>query len=77
MEYPSSSSSLDLTLIEWLINQFIFIFFQNSTPEMNQTSEGLGLLSSILNDEDLQLMDMAMTEGIYRRTTIANDNLKE
>jgi hypothetical protein len=29
---------------------------------MNQTTEGF--LSSILNDEDLQLMDMAMNEGI-------------
>jgi hypothetical protein len=28
---------------------------------MNQTTEGF--LSSILNDEDLQLMDMAMNEG--------------
>lgn len=46
---------------------FITIFLlpcfllQNSTSEMNQTTDGL--LSSILNDEDLQLMDMAMTEG--------------
>lgn len=28
---------------------------------MNQTTEGF--LSSILNDEDLQLMDLAMNEG--------------
>nr|CAD7427887.1 unnamed protein product [Timema monikensis] len=33
---------------------------QNSTPEINQTTDGF--LSSILNDEDLQLMDMAMNE---------------
>jgi hypothetical protein len=30
---------------------------------MNQTTEGF--LSSILNDEDLQLMDMAMNEGEF------------
>jgi nuclear factor erythroid 2 len=36
---------------------------QNSTSEMNQTTEGF--LSSILNDEDLQLMDMAMNEGKF------------
>jgi nuclear factor erythroid 2 len=30
---------------------------------MNQTTEGF--LSSILNDEDLQLMDMAMNEGKF------------
>lgn len=33
---------------------------QNTTSELNQTD---GFLSSILNDEDLQLMDMAMNEG--------------
>lgn len=31
---------------------------------MNQTTEGF--LSSILNDEDLQLMDMAMNEGMVK-----------
>lgn len=35
--------------------------FQNGTGEMNHTTDGF--LSSILNDEDLQLMDMAMNEG--------------
>lgn len=39
------------------------IYSQNSTSEMNQTTEGF--LSSILNDEDLQLMDMAMNEGEF------------
>jgi hypothetical protein len=38
-------------------------YSQNSTSEMNQTTEGF--LSSILNDEDLQLMDMAMNEGEF------------
>lgn len=37
-------------------------FLQNGT-ELNQTD---GFLSSILNDEDLQLMDMAMNEGELR-----------
>lgn len=39
------------------------MYSQNSTSEMNQTTEGF--LSSILNDEDLQLMDMAMNEGEF------------
>lgn len=38
--------------------------FQNGTSEMNHTTDGF--LSSILNDEDLQLMDMAMNEGNSR-----------
>lgn len=37
----------------------MYCVLQNGT-EMNQTD---GFLSSILNDEDLQLMDMAMNEG--------------
>nr|CAI5826842.1 unnamed protein product [Callosobruchus analis] len=36
------------------------VYYQNSSSEMNHTD---GFLSSILNDEDLQLMDMAMNEG--------------
>ncbi|XP_039282472.1 segmentation protein cap'n'collar isoform X2 [Nilaparvata lugens] len=35
----------------------------NNTSEMNHTTDGF--LSSILNDEDIQLMDMAMNEGMY------------
>ncbi|CAG9855114.1 unnamed protein product [Phyllotreta striolata] len=38
------------------------VYYQNSSSEINQTD---GFLSSILNDEDLQLMDMAMNEGMY------------
>jgi len=40
-----------------------YYFLQNTNSgEMgNQTAEGF--LSSILNDDDLQLMDMAMNEG--------------
>lgn len=36
------------------------MYYQNGSSELNQTD---GFLSSILNDEDLQLMDMAMNEG--------------
>ncbi|XP_075223334.1 NFE2 like bZIP transcription factor cap-n-collar isoform X2 [Lycorma delicatula] len=39
------------------------MYYQNGSSEMNHTTEGF--LSSILNDEDLQLMDMAMNEGMY------------
>ncbi|CAH1256146.1 unnamed protein product [Diabrotica balteata] len=38
------------------------VYYQNGSSEINQTD---GFLSSILNDEDLQLMDMAMNEGMY------------
>lgn len=39
----------------------MLIMLQNGSSEMNHTTEGF--LSSILNDEDLQLMDIAMNEG--------------
>ncbi|CAK1553257.1 unnamed protein product [Leptosia nina] len=39
------------------------IYYQNSTSEMAPNQDGF--LQSILNDEDLQLMDMAMNEGMY------------
>ncbi|XP_077302853.1 NFE2 like bZIP transcription factor cap-n-collar isoform X2 [Arctopsyche grandis] len=39
------------------------MYYQNTTNELNGTSDGF--LSQILNDEDLQLMDMAMNEGMY------------
>uniref|UniRef100_A0A1B6CJH7 BZIP domain-containing protein n=1 Tax=Clastoptera arizonana TaxID=38151 RepID=A0A1B6CJH7_9HEMI len=39
------------------------MYYQNGTSEMNHTTEGF--LSSILNDEDLQLMDIAVNEGLY------------
>ncbi|KAK7866382.1 hypothetical protein R5R35_009813 [Gryllus longicercus] len=42
-------------------NPHDMMYYQNSTAEMNQTTEGF--LSSFLNDEDLQLMDMAMNDG--------------
>jgi len=40
-------------------NPHDMMYYQNGTAEMNHTD---GFLSSILNDEDLQLMDMAMNE---------------
>lgn len=44
-------------------NPHDMMYYQNGTSEMNHTTDGF--LSSILNDEDLQLMDMAMNEGMY------------
>ncbi|XP_063231809.1 segmentation protein cap'n'collar isoform X3 [Bacillus rossius redtenbacheri] len=48
------------------------MYYQNSTTEMNQTTDGF--LSSILNDEDLQLMDMAMNEGMYTMRMLDGNN---
>ncbi|VVC98885.1 unnamed protein product, partial [Leptidea sinapis] len=39
------------------------IYYQNTTSEVPPNQDGF--LQSILNDEDLQLMDMAMNEGMY------------
>lgn len=39
---------------------------------MNQTTEGF--LSSLLNDEDLQLMDLAMNEGMYTMRVLESNN---
>ncbi|KAJ8936693.1 hypothetical protein NQ318_012512 [Aromia moschata] len=47
------------------------VYYQNGTSEMNQTD---GFLSSILNDEDLQLMDMAMNEGMYTMRMLDSNN---
>ncbi|XP_065200980.1 endoplasmic reticulum membrane sensor NFE2L1 [Planococcus citri] len=45
--------------------------YQNScAAEMNHSTEGF--LSSILNDEDLQLMDMAVNEGMYTMRMLDN-----
>ncbi|XP_048002661.1 segmentation protein cap'n'collar-like isoform X2 [Leguminivora glycinivorella] len=41
------------------------IYYQNGTAEMPPPPASDGFLQSILNDEDLQLMDMAMNEGMY------------
>jgi nuclear factor erythroid 2, invertebrate len=42
-----------------------FLFGQQTNPsEMNHTNDGF--LNSILNDEDLQLMDMAVNEGEFK-----------
>lgn len=41
------------------------VYYQNSTSEMAPPPNQDGFLQSILNDEDLQLMDMAMNEGMY------------
>lgn len=40
------------------------IYYQN-TPGAPEMTNSDGFLQSILNDEDLQLMDMAMNEGMY------------
>lgn len=47
------------------------MYYQNNTSELNQTD---GFLSSILNDEDLQLMDMAMNEGMYTMRMLDSNN---
>lgn len=50
------------------------MYYQNNSgPEFgnNQTD---GFLSSILNDEDLQLMDMAMNEGMYTMRLLESNN---
>lgn len=52
--------------MEWAV-LILMEIFQNGTTEMNHTTDGF--LSSILNDEDLQLMDMAMNEGNSRLAT--------
>ncbi|RZF34188.1 hypothetical protein LSTR_LSTR003598 [Laodelphax striatellus] len=44
----------------------------NNTSEMNHTTDGF--LSSILNDEDIQLMDMAMNEGMYTMRMLEGGN---
>ncbi|XP_049884051.1 endoplasmic reticulum membrane sensor NFE2L1-like isoform X1 [Pectinophora gossypiella] len=41
------------------------LYYQNTTSEMAPPGNQDGFLQSILNDEDLQLMDMAMNEGMY------------
>ncbi|CAK1592065.1 unnamed protein product [Parnassius mnemosyne] len=41
------------------------LYYQNSSAEMAPPTNQDGFLQSILNDEDLQLMDMAMNEGMY------------
>ncbi|XP_017777366.1 PREDICTED: segmentation protein cap'n'collar-like isoform X2 [Nicrophorus vespilloides] len=47
------------------------MYYQNTTSDLNQTD---GFLSSILNDEDLQLMDMAMNEGMYTMRMLDSNN---
>ncbi|XP_057656742.1 segmentation protein cap'n'collar isoform X1 [Diorhabda carinulata] len=47
------------------------VYYQNGSSEINQTD---GFLSSILNDEDLQLMDMAMNEGMYTMRMLDGNN---
>lgn len=42
-------------------NTHDMMYYQNGTSEINHNSDGF--LSSILNDDDLQLMDMAMNEA--------------
>ncbi|XP_060516448.1 segmentation protein cap'n'collar isoform X2 [Cylas formicarius] len=50
------------------------MYYPNNTSEFgsNQTD---GFLSSILNDEDLQLMDMAMNEGMYTMRMLESNNV--
>ncbi|KAL0129954.1 hypothetical protein PUN28_001903 [Cardiocondyla obscurior] len=43
-----------------------------TTDSINQTTDGF--LSSLLNDEDLHLMDMAMSDGMYTMRMLDNGN---
>lgn len=52
-------------------NHDVMYYQNNGTSEFNQTD---GFLSSILNDEDLQLMDMAMNEGMYTMRMLESNN---
>ncbi|KAF5294494.1 hypothetical protein FQR65_LT01620 [Abscondita terminalis] len=47
------------------------IMYYQNTSEMNQSE---GFLSPILNDEDLQLMNMAMNEGLYSMRSMDTNN---
>ncbi|XP_050314139.1 segmentation protein cap'n'collar isoform X2 [Anthonomus grandis grandis] len=49
------------------------MYYQNNGSEFgnNQTD---GLFSNLLNDEDLQLMDMAMNEGMYTMRMLESNN---
>ncbi|KAL1122736.1 hypothetical protein AAG570_003063 [Ranatra chinensis] len=46
-------------------NPHDMMYYQNGAGDIGHNNGADGFLSSILNDEDLQLMDMAMNEGMY------------
>jgi nuclear factor erythroid 2, invertebrate len=57
------SVSFDLISFPRRLSDFVFLLQQTNPTEMNHTNDGF--LNSILNDEDLQLMDMAVSEGEF------------
>lgn len=57
---------------------FYFVFFnaqQTNPSDLNHTNDGF--LNSILNDEDLQLMDMAVNEGKFFISEISSFDVRE
>lgn len=48
------------------------MYFPNTSSEISNATDGF--LSSILNDEDLQLMDMAMGDGMYPSMRMMDGN---
>ncbi|KAF7287804.1 NFE2 like bZIP transcription factor cap-n-collar isoform X2 [Rhynchophorus ferrugineus] len=50
------------------------MYYQNNTGAEFGANQTDGFLSSILNDEDLQLMDMAMNEGMYTMRMLESNN---
>ncbi|CAH1121029.1 unnamed protein product [Ceutorhynchus assimilis] len=48
------------------------MYYQNGSEFANNQTDGF--LSNLLNDEDLQLMDMAMNEGMYTMRMLESNN---
>lgn len=60
MMYYTVSGQMILLQYMFLNKMFCLFFLQNSSSDMNHTTEGF--INSILNDEDLHLMDMNDSE---------------
>ncbi|XP_019764922.1 segmentation protein cap'n'collar isoform X2 [Dendroctonus ponderosae] len=50
------------------------MYYQNNTGSEFSNNQTDGFLSNLLNDEDLQLMDMAMNEGMYTMRMLESNN---
>ncbi|XP_066258841.1 segmentation protein cap'n'collar isoform X1 [Euwallacea similis] len=50
------------------------MYYQNNTGSEFASNQSDGFLSNLLNDEDLQLMDMAMNEGMYTMRMLESNN---
>uniref|UniRef100_A0A2M4DKG2 Putative bzip transcription factor nrf1 n=1 Tax=Anopheles darlingi TaxID=43151 RepID=A0A2M4DKG2_ANODA len=62
MHLTNSTSETDAGSSGYKMDPEMMYYSNASTSEMNHTD---GFLNSILNDEDLQLMDIAVNEGMY------------